>query len=64
MVRCLLLDALADCEELPVDELELELELELQAASMSAAAARAVPRCQSRGVTGMDDTARLLDGWD
>jgi hypothetical protein len=64
MVRCLLLDVFADCELVPVDELELELVLELvlelQAASMSAAAARAAPRCQYRGLTGMDGTARLL----
>ena len=61
MVRCLLLDAFADCElVLPVDELELELVLELQAARASAAAARAAPRRQGRSFTGMDGTARLL----
>src|SRR6202020_2236455 len=65
MLRCLPLDALADCvadvEADDDDDDELEL---LQAASMSAAAARAAPlRSPSRGEKLMDGTARLLDGW-
>jgi hypothetical protein len=46
MLRCLLLDALADCVE-DVDD-DDDDELELQAASTSAAPARATPRRQGR----------------
>src|SRR5579872_668053 len=64
MLRCLLLDALADCDEdVEDDEADDEDELELQAASVSAAAARATPRRQGRERKVMRGTARLLDGW-
>src|ERR1700722_1363497 len=66
MLRCLLLDALADCDELDedVEDDDDDDELELQAASVSAAAARAAPlRSPSRGERVMDGTASLLDGW-
>src|ERR1700726_4371377 len=67
MLRCLLLDALADCDE-PDDDDEDEDDddddkLELQAASVSAAAARAAPLRQGRRRKVKDGTARLLDGW-
>src|SRR5271154_2072138 len=60
MFRCLLLDALADCVELDVEDDDDVEELELQAATMSAAAARAAPRRQYRGGEGISSTARLL----
>src|SRR5580700_681541 len=62
MLRCLLLDALADCDE-PDDDDDDDDELELQAASVSAAAARAAPLRQGRRRNVKDGTARLLDGW-
>src|SRR3984885_5322997 len=66
MLRCLLLDALADCDALDDDD-DDDDDLELQAASVSAAAARAAalrsPSRRGRGRKVMDGTARLLDGW-
>src|ERR1700733_5302947 len=66
MLRCLPLEAPADCVEAVGADDDDELEL-LQAASMSAAAARPAPRRSpsrcDRGRKVMDGTARLLDGW-